>query len=76
MDYIRKHAYLKFTLLFIGTFAMKVFWDYKEGHEFHWMENLFDSLFYVIGYTFMMWLWEDNGHKKGTKEEKVGGGTS
>ena len=76
MAYIRKHAYLRFTLFFIGIFAMKVYWDYKEEHEFHWMENLFDSLFYVTSYTFMMWLLEDNSVKKGSKENEVGGGTS
>ena len=76
MAYIRNHAYLKFTLFFISIFIPHLFFDYKEEHEFHWMEALFDSLFYVIGYTLMMWLWEDNGDKKGTKEDEVGGGAS
>ena len=68
MAFIRKHAYVRFILFFIVVFAVHLFFDYKEEHQFHWRENLFETLFYVTFYTFMMWLWEDNSDKKRTKE--------
>lgn len=76
MVFIRKHAYVRLILFFISIFITHLFFDYKEEQEFHWMANLSESLFFVTFCTLMNWLWEDNGHKKGTKEDEVGGGTN
>lgn len=72
MAFIRKYAYLRFILCYIGVFASNLFFDYKNEHIFNWSENLFESLIYVGSYTLVMRLLADNNDNEIIKEDTKG----
>ncbi|MED4454507.1 hypothetical protein [Metabacillus fastidiosus] len=53
-----KPIYLN-IILFIGVYAILVFWDYYDHNIFNWLENLVQSLFFVILIIFINWLIDD-----------------
>ena len=61
MKVFRKYLYIIcFIILYIGLIAF----DYFDNNDFNWLENLIQSIFYVLFFMFFNWALNDKDKKK------------
>jgi type IV secretory pathway VirB6-like protein len=53
----------KNIILFISIFIVLIFFDYYRDNTFNWLENIIQSLLFVLIYSLFMWLLDSNKNK-------------